>query len=293
MLDLRKLHHFGVLAERLNYVRAAEVLGITQPTLSRSIQALERQLGARLFDRDRGGVALTPQGRLVAERARSMLAEADDLESHMRRYGSAQSGRIRFGMAPMPARALLTQALADRLEHSPSVTNEVVVRDVESLWAMLNAGDIEFFISPERPLRDLTAVRAEVLGIFPLSVIVRHDHPLLQEPNAGQFPLIRSSWTGTAIPPEIQSRVLGNPNVIEDSGTLAALAMRTNALWMSSVYAIHDEIAAGGLVELLRASQHIEITLYCLRRRTLSPLAEILVAAFRERAEALLELCGD
>lgn len=69
MLDLRKLRHVVVLARRLNYVRAADELGITQPTLTRSIQALERQLQVRLFDRDHGSVNLTPRGRSIAERA--------------------------------------------------------------------------------------------------------------------------------------------------------------------------------------------------------------------------------
>lgn len=292
MLDLRKLRHLVVLAKRLNYIRAAEELGITQPTLTRSIQALEGQLRVRLFDRDRGGVAVTPQGRLIAERASLLLTDADDLEHQSRLYGKAESGRIRFGMAPMPARALLRHALEERLKAAPSVTNEVVVRDVESLWSMLVDGEIEFFVSPERPLHDLSSARAELLGIFPLSLMVRAGHPLLTgTTEEDRFPLIRSSWIGTAIPPDIQPRVLGNPNVIEDSGTLVGLATSTDALWMSSAYAVHEEITEGILVELLRAAQHVEVTLYFLRRRTLSPLAEAIIGSFRARARALAQLC--
>lgn len=292
MLELRQLRHMVVLARRLNYVRAAEELGITQPTLTRSIQALERQLEIRLFDRDRGGVALTPQGKLIAERANLLLTDVDDLEHHSRMYGQAESGRIRFGMAPMPARALLQHVIEHRLKVAPSATSEVVVRDVEALWGMLVAGEIEFFVSPDRPLHDLSQAKVELLGTFPLSMIVRAGHPLLKDERVqDRFPLIRSSWTGMLVPPEIQPHIQGNPNVIEDFGTLAGLAANTDAIWLSSAYAIQEELAAGSLVELLRAPQHVEVTLYTLRRRNRTPLADAIAATLRERVEALSRLC--
>src|ERR671910_795599 len=132
MLELRQLRHLVALARCLNYVRAADELCITQPTLSRSIQSLERKLGVRLFDRDRGGVALTPQGRSFAERATFLLTDADDLERESKLSAAGDSGRIRFGMVPMPARALLQPVLSERLNIAPAVTCEVVVRDVEA-----------------------------------------------------------------------------------------------------------------------------------------------------------------
>ncbi|MBV2186170.1 MAG: LysR family transcriptional regulator, partial [Rhizobium sp.] len=287
--------HLVVLARRLNYVRAAEELGITQPTLTRSIQALEKQLQVRLFDRDRGGVALTPQGRQIAERAGFLLIEAGDLEAHSQLYGKGGGGRIRFGMAPMPARIALRQALAKRLKQAPNVTNDVIIRDVEALWAMLIAGEIEFFVSPDRPPHDLSQIHVELLGTFPLSFIVRAGHPLLQGEKAGSasFPLIRSSWTGRYIPSEIQGRIIGNPNVIEDFGTLAGLAADTDAIWLSSICAVQDEIAAGSLVELMRAPQQVGVNIYSLKRRTRTPLASAIIAALGERVQDLLSLTAE
>lgn len=293
MLDLRSLRYLVVLARRLNYVRAADELGITQPTLTRAIQSLERRLQVRLFDRDRGGVSLTPQGRLIAERASFLLTDADDLENHSRLYGQGESGRIRFGMAPMPAHAMLRPILADRLASAPNVTNEVVVRDVEALWGMLVSGEIEFFISPDRPRHDLSQARVELLGTFPLSLVVRSGHPLLRGlVGDEQYPMIRSSWTGMSVPPEIEPFILGNPNVIEDFATLAGLAATTDAIWLSSAYAIQNEIAAGALVELSRAPQHVEVTLYSSKRRAKTPLAIAITAAFRQWIGGLPERAG-
>lgn len=288
MLDLRNLRHFVVLARRLNYVRAAEELGVTQPTLSRSIQSLERQLQVRLFDRNRGGVSLTPQGRVIAERAGFLLTDAEDLERYSQQAAQGERGRICFGMAPMPAHALLRQVLSDRLNVAPNVTNEVVVRDVEALWGMLLAGEIEFFVCPDRPLHDLSQARVEVLGSFPLSVIVRAGHPLLESQREGErFPLLRSSWAGVSIPHEIQQRILGAANVVEDFATLAGITASTDALWLSSAYAVRRELESGSLVELLRAQQRFDVALYTLKRRSLSPLAEAIAALLRDHIRTL------
>ncbi|MCB2078934.1 MAG: LysR family transcriptional regulator [Novosphingobium sp.] len=283
MIELRSLRHLVVLARRLNYVRAADELGITQPTLSRSIQALEDRLGTRLFDRDRGGVHLTPQGQMLAERARFLLIDADEFERLARMNAEAQSGQIRFGMTPMPARALLKRVLASRLNQSPGVINEVIVRDVEELWGMLSMGEIEFFVSPDRPLHDLTHAKTELLGQFPLSLVVRAGHPLISgRPVERLFPMLRSSWTGVPVPQEIQPYILGKPNVIEDFGVLAGLTASTDAIWLSTTYAIRDEIAAGELVELRRARQHTEVVLYQLKRRSQSPLAKAMIGEIRQ-----------
>ena len=63
---------------------AAEEVGISQPALSRSIQAFEQLYGLRLFDRGKGGVTLTPAGRLAVEQARGLLAAAGDFDRDMR-----------------------------------------------------------------------------------------------------------------------------------------------------------------------------------------------------------------
>lgn len=287
MIDLRSLRHLIALARRLNYVRAAEDIGITQPTLTRSIQALERELQVRLFDRDRGQVSLTPQGKQIADRAAILLADAEALEAAARAAGRGESGRIRFGLAPMPASALLPKVLAVRLMQTPEVVNEVVVRDVEALWSMLVSGEIEFFVSPNPPLHELSQVRAEVLGSFPLSLIVRAGHPLLEDTQSGPYPLLRSSWTGLSIPDGLTPHVLDRPNVIEDFGALAELTLSTDSIWLASAFAVPEQIAAGALVELIRAPLDVDIVAYSLRRRTRSPLARSTIKAFETQVREL------
>ncbi|MEU9190555.1 LysR family transcriptional regulator, partial [Streptomyces sp. NPDC048484] len=75
-LDLRKLRYFAAVADRLHFGRAADELHIAQPVLSRQIRALEKDLGASLFTRDRHGVALTGAGRQLLADAGPLLASA-------------------------------------------------------------------------------------------------------------------------------------------------------------------------------------------------------------------------
>lgn len=288
MLELRSLRHLVVLARRLNYVRAANELGITQPALSRSIQTLEQHLAVKLFDRNRGGVSLTPQGRLMADRAKLLLLDAEDLERQSKMFATGEGGSIRFGMAPMPAQALLQPILSKKLKNTPAVVNEVVVRDVEELWGLLLFGEIEFFVSPNRPLHDLSQAHVEQLGEFPLSLIVRAGHPLLAPtPEPARFPLLRSTWTGVLVPNELEPIILGPPNIIEDFAVLAQLTLSTDALWLSSAYAIRDKIEDGSLVEFFRAKPQIEVALYSLKRRSRSPVAEELISACHEQVRRL------
>src|SRR3978361_2533320 len=75
-LDLRKLRYFVAVADRLHFGRAADDLHIAQPVLSRQIRALEHDLGAALFTRNRHGVALTDAGRQLLADAGPLLASA-------------------------------------------------------------------------------------------------------------------------------------------------------------------------------------------------------------------------
>src|ERR1700761_3424759 len=96
-MELRHLRYFVAVAEELHFGRAAERLGLRQPPLSQQIQALERELNARLFERGSRKVALTPVGALFLTEARATLAQAERAVSVVRRAGTGEIGEIRLG----------------------------------------------------------------------------------------------------------------------------------------------------------------------------------------------------
>ena len=97
MMELRHLRYFVVLADELHFGRAAQVLGISQPPLSQQIQALEEELGARLFERTNRRVALSEAGRLFLDEARQVLAQVDKAADVARRAQLGELGEMKIG----------------------------------------------------------------------------------------------------------------------------------------------------------------------------------------------------
>ncbi|WP_327287220.1 LysR family transcriptional regulator [Streptomyces sp. NBC_01198] len=112
-MELRQLRYFVAVAEELNFGRAAARLLIAGPSLSQQIKALERDLGVRLFDRDRRSVALTPAGSDLLSHTRALLEQADDLRRRARRLAGSEPvrlGYVNWVPADLGAR---TSAVAD------------------------------------------------------------------------------------------------------------------------------------------------------------------------------------
>lgn len=118
MMELRQLRYFVAVAEELHYGRAAERLHISGPALSQQIIALEREVGAQLFVRDRRSVRLTEAGRSLLEDGRRILALADDAKQRLRRI-SAETTPLRLGYVswlPDDLATLLGPAVAVRID---------------------------------------------------------------------------------------------------------------------------------------------------------------------------------
>ncbi|MFH9968813.1 LysR family transcriptional regulator [Streptomyces mirabilis] len=138
-LDLRKLRYFVAVADRLHFGRAADELHIAQPVLSRQIRALEQDLGASLFTRDRHGVELTDAGRQLLADAGPLLASTHAVR---RRVSAAARGNrrlmvgFRAGIPVIPA----ARAFEDR---HPDVVVDVQRIEGDDQAAMLLDGRID------------------------------------------------------------------------------------------------------------------------------------------------------
>lgn len=95
-MELRQLRYFVAVAEELNFGRAAGRLHIAGPSLSQQIKSLERDLGVRLFDRDRRSVALTATGEALLPEIRALLKRADQLRRHAAGLSGAETVRIGY-----------------------------------------------------------------------------------------------------------------------------------------------------------------------------------------------------
>jgi DNA-binding transcriptional LysR family regulator len=295
-IDLRSCRHVVVLSRLLSYTRAAQELCLTQSALTRSIQAIERQAGTRLFDRDRGGVHPTAVGRAFVERAAALLRDADELARLLERSTDAQVGEVSFGMGPLAAQALLPAVLPRIFTSRPELRTHVMVRNIDTLLPSALQEQIEFFICPEGPVPASAPLQRSILGWFPMSLLVRDGHPLLAASRPGEpgaYPLISpgpfnmiENW-----PRYCRPYLAGPLHVIEDYGVASRITEQTDAIWLGSAFAASLELRSGRLREIPvprgQRPVRFRMVLYHPDKRSLSPAAMILKDLFQERIRAL------
>ena len=129
-MDLRRIRHFHVLAETLNFSRAAERLHIAQPALSVSIQKLETELGTKLFERTPTGVLLTASGEAALIEARRLLYHGEQLQRTARDAAQGTGGRLRIGFVGSAIYSLIPTLIPRFRSQYPNV--ELVLRETTS-----------------------------------------------------------------------------------------------------------------------------------------------------------------
>jgi DNA-binding transcriptional LysR family regulator len=184
-LDLRKLRYFLAVADRLHFGRAAEELHIAQPALSRQIRALEQDLGASLFIRDRHGVALTDAGRQLLTDSGPLLASADAVR---RRVTVAAHGSRRLAVGFRTGIPVIPAAQVFEARH-PGVVVDVQRIEWDDQAPMLLDGRID--VGYVRLPIDETGLRVISLYAEPLMVVLPSGHRL-----AGKEEVTEADLTG-------------------------------------------------------------------------------------------------
>jgi DNA-binding transcriptional LysR family regulator len=162
-LELRQLRYFVTVAEELHFGRAAARLHMTQPPLSQAIAALEEQLGAALFLRNRRTVELTPAGAALLPEARRMLMEAAALPELVRRAASGEAGRLALAFITSADYSVLPPFLRRYSERYPSVhlTLQEATSDVQVEALLRGHVDAGLLIPPlpDKALAELDYMR--------------------------------------------------------------------------------------------------------------------------------------
>lgn len=110
-MQFQQLAYFVAVAEARHFTRAAEEVHVSQPSLSQQIKALENELGAELFSRARGNIALTDAGEALLPLARRILADADTARHEVQELVQLRRGRVRLGATPSVCTGLLPDVL--------------------------------------------------------------------------------------------------------------------------------------------------------------------------------------
>lgn len=240
MLDSRKLRHIAVLAEAESFARAAEMLNISQPALSQSIQAVEQRFGIQLFDRSRRGVTLTPSGRWVLADARKLLRDSETLERNMRLLGTAQLGEVRFGLDPLCAGIFLVDLLAFLGEHHTALMIDAAVHAATELERRLLGHETDLIVIPRQLLTNAAQIEELALLTVRVALLVRPGHPLLARGRVSLEDLAGYPFIAGSNPREVERMAIDHPLWraatirCDDYGLMGDVTVRSDAIWMAS-----------------------------------------------------------
>jgi len=287
-ISLVRLRHILAVARTGNFSLAAQEEGISQPALSRSIQAFEAEYDVRLFDRSRGGVALTPAGELAVEQARLTLAAASAMDRNMQLFRTGQTGRIGIGLGPLLASLFLPEISSRLLRTSPQLQLVTRINAADQLLDDLLEGHIEAIMGNHWHLSQIPGVDRVPLGRLRLAMAVREGHPAAQ---GGPVTMADLAIYPLATPFEPAHGVRqGGVFVCDNFHILRDTTLATDCLWLTAP-AFAKREGGGGQLTLLDVTDlpndAIEIWLATRHNRMSSPALADVVSIAREFLEEI------
>lgn len=149
-MELRVLKYFLAIAREQGITRAAEVLHITQPTLSRQIAELEEELGVQLFDRSGRRIQLTDEGILFRRRALEILELVDRTREEMTKQDERIEGTVSIGCGVLHAFQMLSEVIGRFRERYPQVHFQIHTGNADDVRQRIDQGllDLALFIEP-------------------------------------------------------------------------------------------------------------------------------------------------
>jgi DNA-binding transcriptional LysR family regulator len=151
-VQVQQLAYFAAVAQTRHFTRAAELIGVSQPTLSKQIRVLENSLGSPLFVRNRGQIELTSAGEALLPHAQRILIDVESAERSVGEVAGLRRGRVRLGATPSLCDGLLPDLLVGFHERHPDIELEVQEAGSPVLTRELGRGrlDLALLIVPLR-----------------------------------------------------------------------------------------------------------------------------------------------
>ena len=176
-MELRVLRYFLMIAREENITHAAQLLHVTQPTLSRQIQELEEELGVKLFVRSNHRIVLTREGLLMRRRAQEILELADRARRDLAHQNEELAGEVAIGSGETRSMSVLAEILSDFRERHPRVSYRFYSGNADHIKERIENGTLDIGLLPE----PVDIARYEFLRMPVMEewgVLTRDDSPL-------------------------------------------------------------------------------------------------------------------
>lgn len=228
-LQLRDLKYFEMVASLGHMGQASKKLRRTQPTLTKSIQRLEQEIGSPLFEREGRGIRLTAVGEVLLVRARLLQASVDETIREVSDSVQGYSGHVRIGTGPIAADDVLPEICSLLLSEVKDVTIEITVAQSTGLREQLRLGQIDLLMGlmPESDSEFLCHPIVDDVVV----VAAAESHPVFKLPRVTMRALLSYSWVlpSTSIPSRawldaaFESHNLPKPSTRIEANSIALL----------------------------------------------------------------------
>ncbi len=318
MITQRRLRHLLLLVEYGHFGRTAAALHISQPALTKSIQALEAELGVVLLDRKRGSLVLTAFGELVVQRSKTLLNAEEDLLREISLLAGLEAGSLRVALGPYPSVISGYPAMARLLARRPKITVAVHVAGWQAVAHQVTAREVDLGLAELTGVQEDDQVATELVGQHRGRIFCRPGHPVLAAGRVALPALFEFPWMASRIPARIAAtlpRAVGRAGKIDAlSGDfipavtidvpmqIADLLAGSDALALSSLTLMERDLEAGNvaMVPTSKIAFQASYGFIYLKDRSLTPAALAYMQEVRaveknivEREEALARRYGD
>ena len=188
-MNTKQIQYALALSETLNFSQVAEQLGISQPSLSKQIQQLEKELGVKLFDRNHSPLTLTPAGEHFIRNARELVYKEEQLIKSLEKFNSGENGRLVIGVTPFRSLYLMPELVKKIRSKYPGV--HVSLQELNSTQLRKEAAEGKFDLAivnlpVDTTMLDVTPLEKDTL-VLAVHKSMAGKLPLTED---GQFPSI-------------------------------------------------------------------------------------------------------
>ncbi|WP_109356350.1 LysR family transcriptional regulator [Sphingorhabdus sp. EL138] len=215
-MELSRLQVFLAVMDSRNFARAADLVGISQPAISKNIKKLEDHLDVKLFERGRHGAEPTKYAQAIEQRAKLLLTESRLIQGEVEALRDSHKGQLMIGGAPPFMPKILPEALYLFRRRWPDVHINIDHGLSPNLFPALERGEFDFIVSlPPAQLLHSELTSIELMYKHEQRLVIRRDHPLSETDHISLEQLAEYPW--------IVTRGLGNWKKISSAFLMAGL----------------------------------------------------------------------
>lgn len=258
MIDISDIHMIQVIASVGSINKAAEILCVSQPTLSKKVSRLEQKIQMELFNRDVNGMVPTEAANFLLQQGDSLRNQLHGIERQLELMANKVGGVVRIGVGPIIEQLILPNVLLDFAEHDYQFKVSVNVLPAEELLHRLHNGYIDIAIGPFFDNDVSEALSAPLSLSEKLVVAVRPEHELTNQRVLTLNDTIGFKIVGPDVPKSMGAEIQNlakkpafEPNITCENYSMAKLIVQnSNYITAGPESIFHREFQEGSLVKL-------------------------------------------